>query len=540
VTQITTTMRQAQIRPAAPAVPDAPPWLAALAIVPILATVYQTLVLTDVTDDVIRKGIDGEHYAMIWTNVCWGITVIYGVFAGIWAMPRFGARDTLLFGLLWFAVGNVLCGAAIDVPTLAVAKLVEGIGKGMVIVICRSLLYRQFDRFVIVAIGFYGVIAYATRPTTPLLTAVINDSLSWRWIFWVNVPLAVLAIPLVLRYIKPDRPHKPLLLRIDWVSVTVFVGWIVSLTFVFGWYRKWGGWTSNSFTATAVLAMLLPVGLAAWVGSGLSPSEHFRRMFRVRIYVLAMSTRMLMLLQLLAVLTLMANYCVEVRDYPRAVTGWILAPASVTMALSTFATTWFHRRTLRHVWLLLAVLGCAASLWWMSSVDNFTRKEDVALMIGCWGLFVGLFPPAFLQDEVEGLDRQDFLYGGAVAVVFLIVPIVVIPTLTSTIVSAWSDRAFDSERLNVRQNRPEVEAASARIADYYQQRGVSGSDLSQLTSTVLGGFVKAEAVSQGIQSGLRFLSLTVGGIGLLVTALLAQNDIAKAIKEKGDSLAKAV
>jgi MFS family permease len=283
-------MRQAQIRPAAPAVPDAPPWLAALAIVPILATVYQTLVLTDVTDDVIRKGIDGEHYAMIWTNVCWGITVIYGVFAGIWAMPRFGARDTLLFGLLWFAVGNVLCGAAIDVPTLAVAKLVEGIGKGMVIVICRSLLYRQFDRFVIVAIGFYGVIAYATRPTTPLLTAVINDSLSWRWIFWVNVPLAVLAIPLVLRYIKPDRPPKPLLLRIDWVSVTVFVGWIVSLTFVFGWYRKWGGWTSNSFTATAVLAMLLPVGLAAWVGSGLSPSEHFRRMFRVRIYVLAMCT----------------------------------------------------------------------------------------------------------------------------------------------------------------------------------------------------------------------------------------------------------
>jgi MFS family permease len=538
VTRITATMRQAQTRPAAPAAHDSSPRLAALAIIPILATVYQTLVLTDVTDDVIRKGIDAEHYAMIWTNVCWGITVIYGVFAGIWAMARFGARDTLLFGLLWFAAGNVLCGVAIDVPTLAAAKLVEGIGKGMVIVICRSLLYRQFDRYVIVAIGFYGVIAYATRPTTPLLTAVINDALSWRWIFWVNVPLAVLAIPLVLRYIKPDRPPKPLPLRIDWAGVTMFVVWIVSLTFLFGWYRKWGGWTSNSFTAIALLAMLLPFAIVVWVGSGLSPSEHFRRMFRVRIYVLAMCTRMLMLLQLLAVLTLMANYCVEVRDYPRAVTGWILAPASVTMALSTFATTWFHRRTLRHVWLLVAVLGCAASLWWMSSVDNFTHKEEVALMIGCWGLFVGLFPPAFLQDEVEGLDRQDFLYGGAVAVVFLIVPIVVIPTLTSTIVSAWSDRAFDSERLNVRQNRPEVEAASARIADYYQQRGVSGPDLAQLTSTVLGGFVKEEAVAQGIQSGLRFLSLTVGGIGLLVTALLAQSDIAKAIKEKNVSLAK--
>src|SRR5436309_10138121 len=103
------------------------PWLAAVAVVPILATVYQTLVLTDVTDDVIRKGIDAEHYSMIWTNVCWGITVIYGVFAGIWAMARFGSRITLEVGLAWFALGNLLCGAAVDVPTLAAAKLVEGV-----------------------------------------------------------------------------------------------------------------------------------------------------------------------------------------------------------------------------------------------------------------------------------------------------------------------------------------------------------------------------------------------------------------------------
>src|SRR4051794_30362895 len=175
---------------APPAIPaPARPWLAAVAVVPILATVYQTLVLTDVTDDVIRKGIDGEHYSMIWTNVCWGVATLYGVFGGIWAMARYGGRDTLLVGLAWFALGNLLCGAAVDIPTLAAAKLVEGVGKGMVIVICLPLLSRQFDGRVIVAIGFYGVVAYATRPTTPLLTALVNDALSWRWVFWVNVPL---------------------------------------------------------------------------------------------------------------------------------------------------------------------------------------------------------------------------------------------------------------------------------------------------------------------------------------------------------------
>src|SRR6516225_2676895 len=164
----------------------------------------------------------------------------------------------------------------------------------MVIMLCRSLLYRQFDRMVIVAIGFYGVAAYATRPTTPLLTALVNDALSWRWIFWVNVPLALLALPLVHRFIKPDRPPRPLPLRIDWTSVALFVAWVVSLIFVFGWYRRWGGWTSDAFAATAVLALLLPVAVFAWVGAGLAASEHIRRMFRVRVYVLAMCVRTLM------------------------------------------------------------------------------------------------------------------------------------------------------------------------------------------------------------------------------------------------------
>jgi hypothetical protein len=295
---------------------------------------------------------------------------------------------------------------------------------------------------------------------------------------------------------------------------------MVSLTFAFGWYRRWEGWSSNTFTVTAVLAMALPVALAAWIGSGQTASEHLRRMFRVRIYVLAMSTRMLMLLQLIAVLSLMANYCIGLHNYPREVAGWILAPATLTMTASTILTTWYRRRALRHFWLFIGILGCAASLWWMSTVDNFTSKDQLALMIGCWGLFLGLFPPAFLQDEVEGLDPRDALYGGALAAVFFVVPLVVIPSMTSTIVSVWTARALDAERLNLRPNRPEVAESFARVAGYYEQRGEGAPASSQMASGVLGGFARAEAAVFGVQTGLRFLSLIVGGIGLLVAVPL--------------------
>ena len=75
--------------------------------------------------------------------------------------------------------------------------------------------------------------------------------------------------------------------------------------------------------------------------------------------------------------------------------------------------------------------------------------------------------------------------------------------------------------MNIRENRPEVMEAQARVADYFRERGVYEPDLQQETGRVLGTFATVEAAAHGVSSGLRFLSLVVGTLGLLVTALLA-------------------
>jgi MFS family permease len=494
--------------------------LAAVAIIPILATVYQTLVLTDVTADVIRKGIEADSYEMIWTTLAWGIAIVYGVFLAMLGMARFGQRLTLCAGLVFFTLGNILCGASVDVLTMSGAKAVEGIGKGMSILICRSLLYRQFDRALIVAIGTYGVIAYSTRHSTPLVTAYVNDLFSWRWIFWVNVPIALLAIPLVLRFIRPDRPPVPRPFHIDWFAVTLFCAWVACLLFAFGRYRKWGGSSSNAFVATTAACVILPIALIVWIGLGFSPDEHLRRLVRVRTYVLAMCVRALMLLNFSAVLAILSKYMTELRDYPRADAGWVLTPASLTMATTTLLTTYFHRRSLRHVWLAVGVVGSAGCVWWLSSIDNFTPKERIATIQAVWGLFLGLLPPVFLTDEVEGLDPKDALYGGALSLVCLVSTLLIVPTMTGTAISAWTDRALDSQRMNIRENRPAVEQATAKIVDYYRQRGMSGPAAKQSTSQVVGGFVTIESVASGFRDGLQFLSLTMLILGLSVTLLL--------------------
>ena len=311
----------------------------------------------------------------------------------------------------------------------------------LVTALCRTTLYKQFDRLLLVGIGFYGIFAYATRNSTPLLMAELDVALSWRWMYWSHVPIALVGMMLVWRYFRPDRPPQPIRLPIDWLALTLFVAWIVAIVFAFGWYRKWGGWTSNAFAVTVILCITLPVILGVWLGSGFSPDEHLKRLVRSRIFVLAMMTRGLMLTQLVGVLTIVGMYATGLRDYPRITAGWLMVPATLTMASSTFLTTWLHRRGLRHVWLVVGVVGAAACIGWLSALDNFTAKEHVAVILACWGAFLGLFPPAFLTDEIEGLNPKDFLYAGTLAVVGLVVPLLTVPTATGTMVKAWSDRA---------------------------------------------------------------------------------------------------
>jgi len=495
-------------------------WLAALAVLFVFFAPYQTLVQTTLTDDAVRKGLNIDEYDMVWQQVGYGVGILYGVFTGLWLSARIGARYTIVLGLVGFALGNVLCGAAVGLESFVLGRFVDGFGKMMVMGLCRTTLYKQFDRLLLVAIGLYGTCAYATRNTTPLLMAELDVGLSWRWMYWFYVPIALLGMVLVKRYFRPDRPTRPMRLPIDWLAVTLFTGWVIAIVFVFSWYRKWGGWTSNAFAATAILCIALPVVLVLWLGSDFSPDEHLKRMVRTRVFMLAMTVRGLMLLNLVAVLTIVGLYATELRGYPRTTAGWMMVPTTLSMGSTTFLTTWFHRRSWRHVWLVVGMVGTAACVWWLSSLDNFTPKEHVALILACWGAFLGLIPPVFLTDEIEGVSRQDALYAGALGIVGLVVPIITVPTATGTVIKAWSDRAEDTYRLNLSTNRPPVSEAGARVADYYQQRGLSGPALQQETGMVLGGFAKVESVAAGFQWGLRFLSLMMLTLGLVVALLL--------------------
>ena len=130
-------------------------------------------------------------------------------------------------------------------------------------------------------------------------------------------------------------------------------------------------------------------------------------------------------------------------------------------------------------------------------------------MLGCWRAFLGLIPPVFPTDEIEGLDPKDMIYAGVIGIIGLVVPIIWVPNPTGTVAKEWCDRTLDVYRQNLHENRPAVEHASALVADNFRQRGLSGARLLEETSTVLGTFVTLESIAHGFRIGLPFLRTRV-------------------------------
>src|SRR5262249_10090632 len=162
---------------------------------------------------------------------------------------------TIALGLLGFALGNLLCGAATGLESFVLGRFVDGFGKTMVMGLGRRTLYKQFDHLLLVAIGFYGMFAYGTRNASPLLMAELDVHLGGRWLYLFVVRVALVGLVLVWRHLLPGRPPRPGHLPIDWLAVTLFTAWVVAVTFAFGWYRKWGGWASNEFAVTVILCV---------------------------------------------------------------------------------------------------------------------------------------------------------------------------------------------------------------------------------------------------------------------------------------------
>jgi EmrB/QacA subfamily drug resistance transporter len=122
-----------------------------------------------------------------------------------WAVERFGAKTTWITSLLIFIVGSILCGVAWNVTALIAFRVLQGVGGGMIMPVGQTMLARKAgpDRMARV-MSVIAVPAMLGPVLGPVIGGLIVDDLSWRWMFYVNVPLCVLALALAITILPRD------------------------------------------------------------------------------------------------------------------------------------------------------------------------------------------------------------------------------------------------------------------------------------------------------------------------------------------------
>jgi EmrB/QacA subfamily drug resistance transporter len=137
-----------------------------------------------------------------------------------WIADRFGARRVFCAAVLIFAGGSALCGMAENLPMLVAMRVVQGFGGAMMTPVGRLILLRSFPRAALVSAMNWMTIPSMIGPMFgPIIGGVLTDYASWRWIFFLNIPIGVLGGALALWFFKDFRAPAPA--RFDLVGFAI-------------------------------------------------------------------------------------------------------------------------------------------------------------------------------------------------------------------------------------------------------------------------------------------------------------------------------
>ena len=127
-----------------------------------------------------------------------------------WVADRYGAKNVFRGAIVVFLTGSILCGLSSSLWQLVAARMLQGLGGAMMVPVGRLVLLRSVTKADMV-----GAMAWLTVPALigpvigPLLGGFITTYFHWRWIFWINVPIAVLGLVLVTLFIPARREPRP-------------------------------------------------------------------------------------------------------------------------------------------------------------------------------------------------------------------------------------------------------------------------------------------------------------------------------------------
>ncbi len=313
---------------------------------------------------------------------------------------RWGRRRTFAAGLILFSVASVACALATSMPALIAARTVQGVGAAAVMPLAMSLLGVAFgpERRGF-AIGVFSALTGLAVLSGPVIGGAVTEGLAWQWIFWINVPIGALAVPLVFRWIPESRGAAR---RLDPVGLA-----LISLG-VFG--IVWGavrgpsaGWTSIEVTGSPVAGCLLLLAFVAWERRTPQPMVPLA-FFRSRSFTAGNLGGFFLTAALYGAVFFNAQYMQVVLGSSPWVAGLQLLPWTATLFLVAPVAGRLVDRIGERPLVVTGLTLQAAGLFWISAVsDAATGYPELVVPLMVAGCGVSMAMPATQSASIGAL-----------------------------------------------------------------------------------------------------------------------------------------
>jgi len=311
------------------------PWFIAISVM--LATFMEVLdtSIAAVALPYIAGSLSATNDEATWVLTSYLVANAIVLPASSWFSRRFGRKRFLITCIIIFTVSSFMCGAATSLAIILIARAVQGAGGGALQPLSQSILLETFPpdkRGMAMAVFALGVVVAPVLG--PTLGGWLTDTYSWRWAFYINIPIGIFAIFMIMRYVE-DPPYikNAIAGKIDAIGLGLLAVWLGCLQIILdkGQEDDWFGATWIRW-ATAILLTSFVSFLIREFRSE-NPLVNLR-VFRHRNFALGCLLIGIFGAAIYGLVTLLPLFYQELMGYTALAAGWAVSPRGIGAILA--------------------------------------------------------------------------------------------------------------------------------------------------------------------------------------------------------------
>ena len=325
-----------------------------------------------------------------------------------------GRRRTFLIGVVIFGVASVTCGAAVSSSMLVASRFVQGLGEAFAAAAALAIIPLLFPdpKERMRALGAWGGIAALGGTFGSVISGALTGLTSWRWIFFINIPVAIFALVMAPRVLSESRMARSGE-RVDVAGSVLVTGGLVALVdgLLNASSHAWGSWQVLLPLLGGVGLLAVLVVVEAYAPDPLIPVRFFTNRTRVTSNVLSLA----LFAAFLGYVFLLTLYMQQVLNYSPLRAGVVYLPLGVGIGFGIGLCTGLMPRIGVKAVLVVGLIGSAAGLFVASFIqDNSSYAAGILPGLILFGVFSGMCYPALINGALHQVTSQDSGLGSGV------------------------------------------------------------------------------------------------------------------------------